>query len=111
MSPALEPGDWLVATGRGPVRAGRVVVVAHPSRPGLELVKRVMAVAGDRSPDGGILRRGQVWVEGDHHDRSTDSRSFGAIGRSAIVGVVRVRYAPVSRIGLVGLMPFPRMGR
>jgi signal peptidase I len=103
MRPALEPGDWLVATGRGPVRPGRVVILAHPSRPGMELVKRVVAVAGETSPEGGILGVGQVWVEGDHHVHSSDSRSFGPVPRSAIAGVVRVRYAPVSRIGPVGV--------
>jgi type IV secretory pathway protease TraF len=66
-----------------------------------------VAIAGEASPGGGILRAGQVWVEGDHHDHSSDSRSFGPVPRSAIAGVVRARYAPVSRIGLVGVRPFP----
>ena len=64
MLPTLEP-----ATGRSrscrPVRAGDVVVVEHPERPGFELVKRVVAVPGDAAPDGRMLGADEYWVEGD----------------------------------------------
>ena len=38
---------------------------------------------------------------GDHPDGSTDSRHFGAIGRRAIRGVVRMRYWPPGRVALL----------
>src|SRR5436309_6768693 len=40
MRPTLEAGDWCVATSRGRIRKGDIVVVERPDQPGLELVKR-----------------------------------------------------------------------
>jgi signal peptidase I len=89
MRPTLVPGDVVVATVRGPVRRGRLVVVERPDRTRFELVKRVTAVPGDVAPDGDELPPGRYWVEGDDPFRSTDSRSFGPVDRRAIRGVVR----------------------
>ena len=52
MRPTLEPGDWALAIRVRSVRRGDIVVVEHPERPGFELVKRVVHVAGDVAPDG-----------------------------------------------------------
>ena len=41
MTPALRPGDWLIAWRTGRVRPGQVVLAWHPQRPGFLLVKRV----------------------------------------------------------------------
>ena len=97
MSPTLEPRDFLVALANAPVRAGSLVVVQHPDRPAYEMVKRVAAVPGDRVGDR-LLRRFEYWVVGDDPAASTDSRSFGPLTSSAIKGVVRARYWPVSRV-------------
>jgi type IV secretory pathway protease TraF len=100
MAPALLPGDLLVAAvDREPVR-GSMVVVPRPDRPELELVKRVLAVAGDRV-DGRLLSAGELWVIGDDPSHSTDSRTFGPVRREAVRGVVRFRYWPPRRIGPV----------
>lgn len=96
MRPALEPGDMLVATARGRLRPGALVVVARPDRPGLELVKRIAARPGQIA-GGRVLERGEYWVVGRDPSQSTDSRSFGPIRREAISGVVRFRYWPVGR--------------
>jgi nickel-type superoxide dismutase maturation protease len=102
MRPALEPSDWLVATRRGALELGAVVVVDHPDRPGFELVKRIAAAPGDLRPDGGgPLAPATYWVIGDHPDASTDSRTFGPVPGSMILGVVRFRYGPPSRFGRV----------
>jgi nickel-type superoxide dismutase maturation protease len=93
MEPAFRAGDWFVATRRGAVRPGAVVVVAHPSRPGFELIKRVRHGPGDLSPAGVALGEDQYWIEGDRPERSTDSRQFGPVPRGSIRGVVRWRYA------------------
>lgn len=96
MRPALRPGDWLVATRRGAIRRGAVVVVRHPER-SLDLVKRVAAVPGDEV-EGRVLGPHEYVVLGDDPG-SNDSRAFGPVPRSAIEGVVRFRYWP--RPGLV----------
>jgi type IV secretory pathway protease TraF len=36
-----------------------------------------------------IVRDGQVWVLGIHRERSWDSRYFGPVPRSSIVGIAR----------------------
>ncbi|MGL4551574.1 MAG: S26 family signal peptidase, partial [Gemmataceae bacterium] len=72
---------WKLAWG-GP-RAGDVIVLASPVD-GRRLVKRVAAVDGDR-----------LYVAGDNPAQSVDSRSFGWVPRSAVVGrVVRVWRRP-----------------
>jgi len=53
-------------------------------------VKRVSSVA-----------HGRVTVHGDHPGASTDSRQFGPIPDSAVVGRPFLRYAPLHRIGFV----------
>jgi len=97
MEPTLLPGDWLLATKAGRVRRGTVVVLAHPRR-SLDLVKRVAAVPGDEV-DGTRLGPDEYLVVGDNRSWSTDGRVFGTVRRTAIEGVVRLRYRP--RPGLV----------
>jgi nickel-type superoxide dismutase maturation protease len=89
MSPALEPGDWCVATAGGRIKVGDVVVLEPPDRPGVEVVKRVTGGPGDEG-----LGFGEWFVEGDNPDASTDSRQFGPIPRPAIKGRVRFVYRP-----------------
>jgi len=92
MVPALRPGDWLVATRRGRISRGSVVVLAHPEE-GLDLVKRVHGVPGDLV-DGRPLGPDEYLVVGDNATASTDGRRFGPVHRRAIEGVVRARYWP-----------------
>jgi signal peptidase I len=95
MAPALLAGDrlavvrlpWVPLFG---LRPGQVVAVRDPRRPDRILIKRVSSVDG----------RGLV-VEGDAAHASTDSRSFGPVPRSAILGLAVYRYAPVGRSGPV----------
>jgi nickel-type superoxide dismutase maturation protease len=93
MSPALLPGDRLLVVGlpflrpRWP-RPGEVIAVRDPRDPSRVLIKRVMVV--DR-------RRGTLEVAGDARDASTDSRQFGPLPRSSVVGRAVYRYAPAGR--------------
>jgi signal peptidase I len=100
MLPALEPGDWALAVNT-PVRAGDVVVVEHPERPGFELVKRVVAVPGDVIGDGRVLGADEYWVEGDAGGSSSDSRAFGPVGRAGLKGTVVYVWWPSGRRGRV----------
>jgi nickel-type superoxide dismutase maturation protease len=92
MTPTLRPGDWLVATRGGEIHRGDIVVLRHPHR-GLDLVKRITAVPGDRVDDL-VLGPNEYRVEGDNPGASTDGREFGPVRREAIEGVVRFRYWP-----------------
>ena len=100
MRPTLEPGDWALATAAGRVRAGDVVVIDHPERPGLEMVKRVERSSGQRAPDGTLLVD-EVWVEGDDPASSTDSRTFGAVPIGLVRGRVRLVWWPPRRARVV----------
>lgn len=101
MVPTLQPGDFLLATRRGPFRHGSVVVAEHPGRPGYEMVKRIAAGPGEGVCDrtGG---RAEYWLLGDNPVGSTDSRTLGPMPRGSIRGVVRLRYWPPSRFRVFG---------
>ena len=83
----------VAASDRAP---GQVVALRDPRRSDRILIKRV------RSVD---LRRGTLDVEGDARQFSTDSRSFGPVARTAVVGRAIYRYAPSGRNG-----PLPGSG-
>jgi nickel-type superoxide dismutase maturation protease len=92
MEPALREGDWvLVLPRRRTPRPGDVVLVRDPRERTRLLLKRVAEVAAD-----GLI------VMGDRTDHSTDSRHFGAVPLADVVGRAALRYAPLSRVGLLG---------
>ncbi len=96
MVPVLVAGDRLVVVRLPGVpqpwpQPGALVAVRDPREPGRVLVKRVASV--DR-------RAGALEVRGDAADASTDSRNFGPLTRSDLVGRVVYRYAPAERSGL-----------
>jgi nickel-type superoxide dismutase maturation protease len=97
MLPSLSPGDWGLAVAASRYRRGDVVVVEHPLRAGLEMVKRLVAVPGDLSPDGRLLDADEFWIEGDHPETSTDSRSFGPVRLEHLKARVRLVYWPIQR--------------
>ncbi len=110
MTPTLLPGDWALVVEPRSYRVGDVVVVAHPDRPGYEMVKRIVAAPGGAVADRS-LDPGQWWVEGDHPS-STDSRQFGPVRRDALKAKVVLIYWPKRRRRRVGRHPvvFTRTG-
>ena len=120
----IIPTNELLATGawerlwnntRTPVSVGDVVVVQHPDRVGT-VCKRVLGLPGDvvtkprnrdRRKDKLRLRRrrtgmvkipdGHIWVEGDNPWNSSDSRNYGPIPASLIVGRVVLRVWPLGK--------------
>jgi nickel-type superoxide dismutase maturation protease len=88
MLPDFRPGDRLLVGPPLRVRAGQVVAVVDPRDPDRLMVKRVYGAW-----------RGQVDVRGDNQTASTDSRQFGRVPRSRVVGRVIYRYGPEGRVG------------
>ena len=82
MVPAYRHGEKVVVdTGAYDEllpRPGDVVLAAHPFHSGVRLVKRVDCVTSD----------GRIFVLGDSTGESTDSRTFGALRPSQILGKV-----------------------
>lgn len=93
MLPAYRDGDLVLVDAGAyaglPPRPGDVVLVAHPYRSDVRLVKRVERITGD----------GCVFVLGDNPSESTDSRSFGALRPSQILGKVTGLAGDTNRAG------------
>ncbi len=81
MLPTLRPNQIVVASGWLSVRPGYVALIGHN---GLEKIKRISKISND-----------SLYVIGDNPLYSTDSRDFGWLPKSAIIG--RVLWAPGSR--------------
>lgn len=80
MLPSLSPGGIIIAFRTQP-RTGDIVI-AHQG--GREVVKRVKSIT-----DKG------VYLVGDNLSESTDSRELGTVPKSAILGVMKLRFTPV----------------
>ena len=90
MEPTLAPGDRLLVARTRVLHTGDVVAVRDPRDQRRVLVKRI----------GAVLEEGVV-LHGDNPGSSTDSRSFGPVPPSAVLGRVVQRYAPSWRAGPV----------
>ena len=68
---------------------------------GRQLVEPYLAEqpVGDFPPK--TIPQGQLWVMGDNRNRSSDSRVFGPIKKSKIVGRAILRIWPVTRLGFL----------
>ncbi len=89
MEPALRPGDWLLVLRTRRISPGQVVVVRHPVRTDMFLVKRAA-----RREAGGW------WLASDNPAAgAVDSRSFGAVPVTLIAGRVLLRYRRGRRAG------------
>ncbi len=83
MQPTLYPGDQLVVRYGAPVRPGDVVVLRHPFRQDLLIVKRAVE-----------RREGGWWVRGDNPYVENDSREFGVVPDELVVARAWVRLRP-----------------
>jgi nickel-type superoxide dismutase maturation protease len=81
MQPALRPGDRLLVATWLPPRVGDITVFRDPEWHSTYCVKRVVAVT----------RQG-LEVRGDNVNVSRDSRQFGPVPKTCVVGRVVFRY-------------------
>lgn len=100
MAPTLLPGDWMLVVDPARFRRDDVVVVEHPERPGYEMVKRLVGLPGDQV-DMRVLGPNEFWVAGDFAQRSTDSRTFGPVGRAHLKARAIAIYWPAHRRRIV----------
>jgi len=130
MEPTLCDGDRLVvdriARGIGGLEHGDVVVLRNPVDSGIDFVKRVVGLPGDRIAlrNGRLLLDGceadehehvrddcdmaelvvppdHVFVLGDNRPVSADSRDFGIVPAALLLGTVRARVWPPARAALL----------
>lgn len=109
MAPAFLPGDRLLvdlsAFRRRAPSVGEVVVLRDPEEPGRLLLKRIAAVGPRSTAPGGPgsadppVPPGQVRVLSDDRRNGRDSRRFGPVPATALVGRAWYRYAPATRRG------------
>ncbi|MET8847597.1 S26 family signal peptidase [Amycolatopsis sp. NPDC004625] len=105
MTPALRSGDRVLVRRTRRPRRGQVALLRFPQLPSGApagdqlLLKRVVAVAGDRIPAGwaepdvhglagAVVPAGCTVVLGDNRATSWDSRHYGFVPREQLVGVV-----------------------
>src|SRR5439155_14783830 len=108
-----------------------VIVFQYPLDTQKDFIKRVIGVPGDTITttssnvivDGQTIQEpyisshfnfdsntwklapGQFFVMGDNRDNSLDSRSWGPLDRSYIIGKVAVAYWPLTDLGLINTYP------
>ena len=91
MLPTLSPGDRLLVRRSRRIHEGDIVAFADPQEPSRTLVKRVSSIDG-----------ANFVVLGDNRGASRDSRAFGEVAMSQVIGRVWYRYFPPEARGRVG---------
>lgn len=107
--PAEKPGNTASASVETPEPTGPQVKVQY-DRGGVfvdewRLEEPYLMESETRSPETRepvLLGPGEFYVMGDHRSVSKDSRSFGPIQETQIVGEAVFRFWPLDRFGLVG---------
>ncbi len=76
MYPALRSGDQVLICPYDTIRVGDIVLARHPFMKSVTIIKRVAQILDD----------GRYFLLGDHALESADSRSFGALNPTDILG-------------------------
>ena len=85
-----------LTSGSGSPGVAGAAIGVEQTRRGLDMVKRIAAVPGEIA-GGRTLARGEYWVLGDAADASTDSKDFGPVKRSDLLGRAWILYWPADR--------------
>lgn len=78
-------------------RIGDIIILKNPYMPHRNLCKRIVGTAGGQVECEGqfyAVPEGHVWVEGDNKQQSLDSRAFGPVSSSLILGKVALKLWP-----------------
>ena len=81
METAVRNGSWWAVRKGAQLRQGDVVLLQHPKRSDLSVVKRLSHREGNG-----------WWVLGDNPRMSDDSREFGVVPDNLIIGRLIFRY-------------------
>jgi signal peptidase I len=100
---------------KSPLSIGDIVVVQNPHRPNGTVCKRVLGLPGDhvlldKQASLLVVPDGHVWIEGDHPRNSNDSRMYGPVPASLIVGRVVARIWPRPQMFRRGMRPKDNLG-
>ena len=86
MSPLLKPGDEILidpqAYTKSLPQVDDIVVTVHPGQNNLTIVKRIAALDSQQ----------RYWLLGDNPQKSTDSRHWGTIKLTDIIGKVTSQF-------------------
>lgn len=109
MEPTLESNNILFTEHISPrlhrLRRGDIVIARSPTNPKQNICKRIVAMPGDSIKSGfpfprrsQMVPRGHVWLEGDNHSNSADSRVYGPVPQGLIRSRVVCRVWPLDKI-------------
>jgi signal peptidase I len=124
---ATHPDDSSANTGGWIPARGSIVTFEHPSDPSRVLVKRVIGLPGDTVQiDSGVVKidgvvldepylvyrdnrsmpavrvpENSLFLLGDNRPASNDSRVFGCVPNTNLVGVAILRYWPIDQFKLL----------
>ena len=56
-----------------------------------------------------LVPQGELFVMGDHRERSADSRSFGTVPVSSVIGRAWLRYWPFNTFGVLSTPAYPEL--
>ncbi len=101
MEPTIQSNDLIIVERLSPqleqLHSGDIVVLRSPQNPLQHICKRITGTAGDRIGTGVMevkVPKGHVWLEGDNHDNSTDSWSYGPVPIALIHGRAFYKISP-----------------
>jgi signal peptidase I len=119
------PANWVQAQGQPYIK--RVIGIGgdtvelkdgHVLVNGTELLEEeyVFQEDGESQPTDALIGvgkwvvpDGQLFLMGDHRSNSADSREFGPVDISAVIGRAWLRYWPLDVFGIVGTPSYPEL--
>ncbi len=99
------PGDDVEVKDDGKVYVNGVALDEPYTYKNAQGINEPTVPLGDTSS--WVVPAGDMFVMGDHRQKSADSRAFGPIPESSVIGRAFLRYWPISTIGIIGTPSYP----